>query len=51
MGDVEDPDFDIEEVLKKGKERTEELTQKLKSMAGYAGCLYCARRVETVYIP
>mmetsp|Transcript_59635 Transcript_59635/g.158716 ORF Transcript_59635/g.158716 Transcript_59635/m.158716 type:complete len:1056 (+) Transcript_59635:1184-4351(+) len=34
MGDVEDPDFDIEEVLKKGKERTEELTQKLKSMAG-----------------
>uniref|UniRef100_A0A7S0M6D0 Uncharacterized protein n=1 Tax=Cryptomonas curvata TaxID=233186 RepID=A0A7S0M6D0_9CRYP len=34
MGDVEDPDFDIEEVLKKGKERTEELTMKLKSMAG-----------------
>ena len=59
MGDVEDPDFDIEEVssiqshywsielclcsdslrsvvqvLKKGKERTAELTEKLKSMAG-----------------
>ena len=62
MGDVEDPDFDIEEVLlvldffyffrisnseqhlqvlKKGKERTEELTQKLKSMAGLV--LYSCR--------
>ena len=33
-GSVDHEDFDIEEVLSKGKAKTEELTKKLKEMAG-----------------